>query len=80
MVGEAVEEQRPGDVEQEAGPVAGGAAVVELPAQVERDLDQAALRHTLARGEKAHPARVGCVVGSAAYTLVGAHFPMNPRG
>jgi len=31
------------------------------------------------RGEKAHPARVGCVVGSAANTLVGAHFPMNPR-
>ena len=55
-------------------PCPGRAAVVELPAQVERDLDQAALRDTLARGEKAHPARVGCVVGSAANTLIGAHF------
>ena len=80
MVGEAVEQERPGDVEQQAGPVTGRAAVVELPAQVERDLDQAPLGDALARGEEAHPARVGCVVGSAANTLVGAHFLLNPRG
>jgi hypothetical protein len=60
--------------------VTGSAAVVELPAEVERDLDQAPLRHTLARGEKAHSARVGCVVGSAANTFVSAHFLLNPRG
>ena len=79
VVGEAVEQQRPGDVEQQAGAVAGRAAVVELPAQVERDLDQAPLRDPLARGEEAHAARVGCIVGSAANTLVGAHCPLNPR-
>ena len=75
MVGEPVEEERPRDVEQEPGPVAGGAAVVELPAQVERDLHQAPLRHPLPRGEKAHPARIGCVVGSAANTSIGAFHP-----
>ena len=68
MVGEAVEEERPGDVEEEAGPVAGGAAVVELPAEVEGDLDEATLRDLLPRREETHPARVGCVVSASAYT------------
>jgi hypothetical protein len=73
MVGEAVEQQRPGDVEQQPGSVAGGAAVVELPAQVERDVDQPALGDALARGEEAHAARVLRIVETARKTLVVAH-------
>ena len=80
VVGEAVEEERPGDVEEEAGPVAGGAAVVELAAEVEGDLDEAALRDPLPRREEPHPARVGCVVSASEYTLVAFHRRMKRRG
>ena len=44
------------------GAVARRAAVVELPAQVEGDLDEPALGDPLAGGEEAHPARVLCLV------------------
>ena len=78
MLGEAVEQQRPGDVEQQPGPVPRRPAVVELPAQVERDLDQPPLGDPLARGEKAHAARVGCVVELRGDTLVGVHLRREP--
>src|SRR5207247_2871609 len=42
--------------EEDPGPVAGRAAVVELPAEPEGDVDQAALRHPLARGQEADAA------------------------
>jgi hypothetical protein len=71
VVREAVEQQRPRDVEQQARAVARRAAVVELPAQLERDVDETALGDALARGQEAHAARVPLVVDTARESLVG---------
>ena len=55
--------------------MAGRAAVVELPAEVERDVDQPALGDSLARGQEAHAARVPLVVDTARESLVWVHWP-----
>ena len=73
VVREAVEQERPRDVEQQPRAVAGRAAVVELPAQVERDVDDAALGHPLARGQEAHAARVPRIGRGARDAFSGAH-------
>ena len=75
VLGEAVEQQRPGDVEQQARPVAGRAAVVELAAQVEGDVDQPPLGDALARGQEAHAARRPRIVDTTRETLVAVHGP-----
>ena len=56
VVGEAVEEEGPGDVEEQAGPVPRGAAVVELLAEAQGHAHHGALRHPLAGGEEAYAA------------------------
>ena len=48
MFREPVEQQRPGNVEQQPRPVSGSATVVELMTQVKRDLDEGALGHPFA--------------------------------
>src|SRR5262249_54514229 len=74
VVREAVEQDRPRDVQQQPGAVARRPAVVELPAQVQGYVDEPALGDPLARGQEAHAARVPLIVDTARESLVGVHW------